>query len=86
MNVTFDSSDLQPMIDLAVETALHRAGFQHADFENRLALTESEAAQTLGVKSHVLRDLRRRGKIMASKVGKRIVYESIEIIPKFFLG
>ena len=80
MNVAFDPSELQPVIDQAVETALQRVGVQQADFGDRIALTEAEAAQALGVRQHVLRDLRLQGKINASRVGRRIVYECTEIL------
>ncbi len=80
MNVTFNTSDLHPIIDLAVEAAVHRVQTQQKCFADRIAITEAEAARALGVKPHVMRDLRRRGEIQASRVGKRIVYECDEIL------
>jgi hypothetical protein len=48
--------------------------------DNRLAYTESEAAQMLGVADHVLRDVRLRGEIRGKKVGKRWMYPKDTLI------
>ena len=39
-----------------------------------LALWEPDAATSVGIKPHALRDLRRKGLIVGSKLGGRIVY------------
>ena len=48
----------------------------------RLAYTEQEAAQQMGIAQHVLRDARLRGEIVARKLGKRWLY-SREVLIDF---
>jgi helix-turn-helix protein len=45
-----------------------------------LALAEPEAAATIDVARHVLRDARLRGEITGSRIGKRIVYARKDVM------
>ena len=45
----------------------------------RLALSEGEAADSLGVPRSVLRDLRLRGILRATKLGRRVVYTRTQL-------
>ncbi len=40
----------------------------------RIAISEVEAAEALGVRRHVLRDLRLSGRISATRLGRSIMY------------
>ncbi len=75
-----DISDLKPVIREVVHVIWEKLQSREASIGDRLAYTESEAAEALNVKRHVLRDARLRGEITASKIGKRIVYEKSELI------
>ena len=44
------------------------------DHRDRIGFPESEAAELLGLPSHVLRDCRLRGEIYARRIGKKYVY------------
>lgn len=48
--------------------------------QGRLALTEEEAAASLGVNRHVLRDLRLAGKLTARRLGRKIVYTRNDLL------
>lgn len=74
MNIDIDAKFLRPLIQAVVQETLAANAAVSAKLDGRLAFTEPEAAALLGVRSHVLRDARLRGKIEASTVGKRIVY------------
>ena len=80
MNVTFDQSDLRPLIELVVATTLERLEADRQKAGKRLAYSEPEAAALLGVRPHVLRDARLRGELAGSRVGKRILYEHGELL------
>jgi len=74
MKLEFDSSVIRPLVQQVVAEAISRleeSGRQHG---SQLAYTEAQAAAMLGVKPHVLRDLRLSGEVEASRVGMRIVY------------
>ena len=47
---------------------------------DRLAFPEDEAARLMGVAKHVLGDARRRGEVVGSLVGKKIVYTRSELL------
>lgn len=78
--VRIESSDLEafkPLVAEVVRTVL--AELKRANGSSRLAYTEPEAANLLGLPRHSLRDLRLAGKVRASRLGKRIIYERCEL-------
>lgn len=69
----------QKEIETLIDSAVSKAVAATLDInprlpKNRLAYSESEAASLLGVKPHVLRDVRLRGEIRATRVGGRLAY------------
>ena len=77
MNSSFENEVLKELVREVLQEVLSADGFGIAS--ERLTLTQREAAQAIGVKSHVLRDLRLSGELRGSRVGKRIVYEVSEL-------
>jgi hypothetical protein len=70
-----DPETLKPLIEQVVGETLARLEADRAKLDGKLAYSEPEAAQLLGVETHVLRDARRRGEIDASVIaGGRIRY------------
>jgi hypothetical protein len=47
---------------------------------DRIALTEEEAAQAIGVQRFRLRDARLRGEVVGRKVGRIVCYERGELV------
>ena len=80
MNVTFDEKDLRPLVDLIVATAIERLSDERAEFGDRLAYTEAQAAALLSVRPHVLRDARLRGEIAGCRLGKRVLYSHEQLV------
>lgn len=74
-----DSHDLRPIVEVVVSETLAALETTSNRLNGRLGFREAEAAKLLGVKSHVLRDVRLRGEIDASRVGKSIVYSPNDI-------
>jgi hypothetical protein len=74
MKLQFDDDDLEPLVVKIVAKVLAQREADDERFGGRLAFTEPEAAALIGVKAHVLRDCRLRGELVASKVGKRVMY------------
>ena len=66
-----DIGDPKPVIVEAVRAVLDeiRAAEETVGLNGRLGFTEIEAAEALGVRPHVPRDVRLRGKISARLVG-----------------
>ncbi len=81
MRIELDPESLLPIIEASVEAAIRRMDAADAKLGDRLGFTESEAAQLIGVKPHVLRDLRLRGEIAVPQIGKRYIY-SRELLAK----
>lgn len=76
-----DIADLQPVIDAAVRATLDQINGAEAKLpDDRIALNEPEAAASIGVARHVLRDARLRGEIKGSKPGKSVVYRRDELL------
>jgi hypothetical protein len=75
MQLILSVDELKPFIDAALAEMLARFG--PAD---RLAYAEREAAQLLGVKSHVLRDARLRGEITGAKLGRGYAYTRADLL------
>jgi Helix-turn-helix domain len=81
MQITLSPDDLEPLVERVVERVLARIESQREAIGNKLAFDEAEAAGLLGLEPHVLRDERRRGRIVASRiVGRRIRYERASLL------
>ena len=78
--IQFDCEELRPLVKLAVAEVMDRLEEERAKLDGRLAFTEAEAAERLGVKPHVLRDCRRRGELRGAKVGSKIVYTRADLL------
>jgi len=77
-NLTLSADERRELAREVVEMmAAANAQLGQAD---RLAFTEPEAAALCGIRSHVLRDARRRGEVAGCLVGKRILYERAELL------
>jgi hypothetical protein len=70
VQVAFDPADLRPIVEAVVAQLADKL----APLDDRIAVTEGEAARLLSVPKHVLGDARRRGEISGSKLGKKILY------------
>lgn len=81
-----EPSDLSAIADSLVER-LHQLELNNDRLGviERIGYPEVEAAQLLGLATHVLRDARLRGEITAKKVGKRYIY-SRQILLDFLQG
>ena len=79
MKVKFDESDLQPLVELIVHTAIERLTEEREQVAGKLAYTEPEAAALLSIRPHVLRDARLRGEINACRLGRRVLYPRDEL-------
>jgi len=81
MKLEIDPQELQPIIRQITEQVLADLEARRPDLDDKLCYSEAEAADLLGVKVHVLRDERRRGRIKASKiVGGRIRYSREQLV------
>lgn len=80
LKIEFDREELRPLISLAVAEALDRLETERAKLGGKLAYPEAEAAMLLGVKSHVLRDCRRRGELQGARVGSKVVYTRADLL------
>jgi hypothetical protein len=78
-----DIEDLKPLIEAVTSEVLRQQEREAED--GRLGYTEAEAASTLGIAPHVLRDARLRQEIAARRVGKRYVY-SRDSLRQFLLA
>src|SRR5438309_220695 len=75
LSVLFDPAALRPLIQSVVTEVVVQLEADRAKLNGRLAYSEPEAAELLGLEPHQLRDERRRGRIAASViVGRRIRY------------
>jgi hypothetical protein len=77
-----DPQALRPVIEAVVSEVLAQLeGARAALPDGRLCYSEEEAARLLGLEPHVLRDERRRGRIIASSiVGRRIRYTRDDLV------
>src|SRR5262245_43906077 len=80
--VHLDADRLRPLIEAVVAEAIRQLGDARGQLDgDRLAYAEPEAARLLGLEEHVLRDERRRGRIVASQiVGRRIRYQRHDLL------
>lgn len=78
MHIDFSDADLTPLVEQVVVKVVEKLDRTAAD--DRLAYSEAEAAELLGVKRHQLRDCRLRGEIHARRVGRGYRYLRAELI------
>ena len=76
----FTESELQSLLDRAVALGIERYEETQAKLGDRLAFSEAEAAALLGVERHVLRDLRLRGEVAATRINRRVFYQRKSLI------
>jgi hypothetical protein len=76
MHIHLTAEELRPLVESVVEQVLLRF---HSD-SDRIAFSETEAAEILGVPRTSLRDDRLRGRISASLVGRRIRYTRQDLL------
>lgn len=76
MNFTIECDEIRGLVKEVVRESLGAIDWP----SDRIALTEAEAAEALGVRRNVLRDLRLRGRIRAHRLGRRIVYSRRDIL------
>ena len=70
-----DESELRPLVKSVIAEVLMELEQLKETHGGRLAYTEAEAANMLGLNQHQLRDIRRRGEISHSRiVGNQIRY------------
>lgn len=74
--IQVDPADLHEVLETVVREILGLLDWP----AGRLALTEPEAAQALGVPRHVLRDARLAGELHGRRVGRRVVYTRSDLI------
>jgi hypothetical protein len=75
MKVFIERDDLKPIVAEVVAEVMERFGN-----DDRISYTETEAAELVGVKRHVLRDERLKGHVRHGKVGNRIVYTRRQLL------
>ena len=81
MQVTFNPSDLRPIIEAAVRETLAQVQTDQARLGDSMAYSEPKAAALLELEPHQLRDARRRGAIAASVItGRRIRYTRDDLL------
>lgn len=71
--------DLHPAVAEAFRRALEQCRVAGSQLGPRLAYTEAEAAELLGLKKHQLRDARYRGEVAAVRRGKSYLYSADEL-------
>ena len=75
MNINFDTADLRPVIDAAVETALARLEAERLrDEHGRILLTKREASEALGISPSTLDRLRREHGLPAVKIDGLVLF------------
>jgi len=78
--LSIDPEILRPLIEQVAETVITRMDAARSALPERDAFPEIEAARRLGLKPHVLRDERKRGRITGSRsAGRRILYTPEDI-------
>ena len=74
MELRFDSDDLKPIVRSVVAELADRFD------DGRIAYTEVEAAELVGVARHVLREARLRGEVQHGRIGAKIVYTKRQLL------
>ena len=78
--VDFSPEELRPLIQMVVQEVLGQFEQRRQLVNGKLALTEEEAAELIGLNSWQLRDVRLAGKIRPTRiVGNRVRYELKDI-------
>ena len=80
MKIHLDPEHFRPLVEATVAETLAKVDADEARLGGRLWYPESEAAGLLGLPAHRLRDCRRRGEIVGSKIGKTIGYDRGELL------
>jgi helix-turn-helix protein len=81
LEMRFDVDTLRPLVREVVSEVLAALDADRARLGNRLAFSEAEAAELLGLNGNQLRDLRLDGKIAACRiVGGRIAYQRDDLL------
>ena len=76
MDLRIDTDELKPLIEAVAAELLRR----FPPLEDRLAYSQDEAAALLGIAGTSLGDERRRGRVDASLVGRRIRYTREDLL------
>ena len=79
MKIEFSPADLRPLVKEVITEVLARVEADHARLNGQLAYPEAEAAATLGIAKHALRDLRLSGHVVGCRLGRKVVYERGEL-------
>lgn len=74
-----DIDELRPVIQATVCAILEEIKPMDARLKDRIAFSEKEAAELMGVPQHVLRDARYRGEVSAKRLGKKVMYSLHEL-------
>lgn len=84
MRIEIDAEELKPFVEKVVREVLEQTSWP----VGRVALTEAEAADALGVPRHTLRDWRLSGrsKVTVRKVGNRVLYTREDLFRLLQLG
>jgi hypothetical protein len=77
----FQDAELTPLIKRVVQEVLDALGHQHLLLNNRLAVTEPEAAELMDLNPWQLRDVRLAEKIGFSRiVGNKVRYTAEDLL------
>jgi hypothetical protein len=80
-NIQIEPEALTPLIRAVVQETISAVEADRARVSAKLAYTEAEAASLLSLRTHQLRDERRRGRIKASHgPGKMILYSQANLL------
>ena len=79
MNLHIDPTELRPVIEATVAEVLAQRDAGEARLGNRRWTAEVALAAEFGLPAHRLRDCRRRGEIVGTKVGKQVGYTPDQI-------
>jgi hypothetical protein len=75
VQLNFSRDDLRPLIESVVVQVLERFGSSDG-----IAFSEAEAAALIGQRPHVLRDMRLKGRVSASRIGRGHFYTRNDIL------
>lgn len=81
MKLDIDIDELRPVIEVVVAETIAKLEADREVLQGKLAYSECEAAQLIGLTERQLADERRRGRIRASTiVGRRIRYLKSDLL------
>jgi len=75
VSISIPTESLRPLVESVMESAGRVPGWP----SGRVALQETEAAECIGVKSHVLRDARLRLRLPHTQIGRTISYTADQL-------